>query len=298
MWPLEPLQGEVGREALSPGAVFADRWELEEPLAQGRRSEVWRSLDRRLERTVALKVIRSQFMQDRAAVRGFERQLRLLGGVEDPHVMRIFDAVLQESRLILICELIDGVHLDDVLERRGPLDGAQVAAIGVQLARGLAAMHVRGLVHRDVQPHNVMIGKDGLVKLVGVGAVKWALSDSTITDRASLLAEAAYLAPEQLTASDVDPRSDVYSAGVVLWEALTGQQPAELWTEENPLEGGHVLDRVSSVVRGVPAALDEIVWRATSVDPEARFLDAGELVTALDELAPARPSEATNGFGR
>lgn len=295
---MERLQREVGREVLSPGAVIADRWELEEPVSHGHRSEVWRCLDRRLERTVALKLIRAEYIQDRSALRSFERQLRLLGGVEDPHVMRIFDAVVHGGRLILICELIDGIHLDHSIERRGALTADEVTALGVQLARGLAAMHVRGLVHRDVRPHNVMIGRDGGVKLVGVGAVKWALTDSTITDRASLLAEAAYLAPEQLAAGSIDPRVDVYAAGIVLWEALAGRRPEEILTGEDPLGDHHLVDRPSSVVRRVPAALDDLIWRATAVDPGERFADARELAGALEALAPARPTVVTSGLLR
>lgn len=287
------MQEPRGPGVLAPGVLVADRWELQQPLAQGLRSEVWRSLDRRLQRTVAVKVIRGEFLGDERALRSFERQLELLGGVEDPHVMRIFDAVSDDGRMLLICELVEGVHLDRVLERRGPLTATEVAALGVQIAQGLATMHRRSLVHRDVQPQNVVVTSNGLVKLVGVGAVKWAFAESTITDRASLLVDAAYLAPEQLNGGGVDPRVDVYAAGIVLWETLTGRRPPELWTEDDPLEADHLLERASTLRPDIPAGLDEAVWQATAVDPDARFQSAEELAAALADLAPARPSEVT-----
>lgn len=287
------VQDPQGAAVLAPGALVAGRWVLEEPLSQGVRSEVWRSLDRRLERTVAVKVVRGEFMGDRDARRSFERQLELLGGVEDPHVMRIFDAVSEDGRLVLICELIEGVHLDDVLERRGSLSTAEVASIGVQLAQGLGTMHGQSLVHRDVHPHNVVITSSGFVKLVGVGAVKWAFAESTLTDRASLLTDAAYLAPEQLSEGALAPRVDVYSLGVILWEALTGHQPPELWTEDDPLSSGHLLERPSQFRPDVPARLDDAIWRATAVDPAERFQDARELAEFLAEVAPPRPTDVT-----
>lgn len=284
------------RDALVPGLLVADRWELQEPLAQGRRSEVWRCLDRRLERTVAIKVIRSDFVDDPDALRSFERQLGLLGGVEDPHVMRIFDAVKDHGRLLLICELIEGRDLAAVLEHRVALGLREVAALGIQLAQGLGTMHRRSLVHRDVRPENVVVMSTGVIKLVGVGDVKWALTDSTVTDRASLLAEAAYLAPEQLFDAGVDPRIDIYAAGVVLWQALTGERPPELWLDEDPLAAEHLLKRPSSLRPEVPELLDEVVWRATSVDPAARFSDGNEMADALAGVAPDRPTEVTRAL--
>lgn len=292
------VQDPQGAAVLARGSLVADRWELQEPLSQGTRSEVWRSLDRRLERTVAVKVVRGEFLGDRDARRSFERQLELLGGVEDPHVMRIFDAVNEDGRLVLICELIQGVHLDDILERRGPITTAEVAAIGVQLAQGLGTMHERSLVHRDVHPHNVVVTSSGFVKLVGVGAVKWAFSESTLTDRASLLADAAYLAPEQLSEGALEPTVDVYSTGVILWEALTGRRAPELWTEDDPLSSGHLLERPSHFRSDVPAVLDDAVWRATAVDPAERFPNARELADCLAAVAPPRPTDVTRQLYR
>lgn len=279
--------------ALAAGDLIAGRWELLAPVSQGRRSEVWRGFDRRLERPVALKFVRGEFLDDPKALRSFERQLELLGGVEDPHVMRILDAVQDDGRLILICELIDGIHLDEVMASRNPLTTTAVAALGVQLAQGLAAMHRQALVHRDVQPHNVVVTPSGIVKLVGVGAIKWAFAESTITDRASLLADATYLAPEQLSGSGIDPRIDVYATGLVLWEALTGRPPPELWADEAPDENDHLLARPSTFRSDVPSQLDDAIWTATAVDPAERFPGADALAEVLAELAPARPSDAT-----
>lgn len=283
----------TGGNPLTAGALVADRWELLAPLSQNGRSEVWRGLDHRLQRAVALKVVAGDFLEDADALRSFERQLELLGGVEDPHVMRILDAVDDDGRLVLICELIDGIPLDEVLGQRGPLPATAVAALGVQLAQGLGAMHRQELVHRDVQPSNVVITRNGVVKLVGVGAVKWAFAESTITDRATLLADASYLAPEQLGGAVVDPRIDVYATGLVLWEALSGRRPPELWADEAAEDAEHLLERPSSFRPDVPTLLDDIVWRATAVDPAQRFPDGRELAEALRDVAPARPTDIT-----
>src|SRR5690606_11389706 len=281
------------------GALLDRRYRVDGLLARGGMSSVYRGLDTRLDRPVAIKIMDSRFADDRSFVERFEREARSAAKLHHPHVVAVHDQGFdlspgapadQQRRAFLVMELVDCGTLRDLLDQRGALALPLALTIAENVLSALGAAHDAGLVHRDVKPENVLIGRGGaagggVVKVGDFGLVR-AVAATGNTTGSVILGTVAYLSPEQVTTGSAGEAGDVYSAGVLLYEMLTGQVP---YTADTPISVAyrHVNDDVpppSASRADLPPALDELVQRATRRDPEARPANAGAFLAELRRI--------------
>ncbi|WP_197503936.1 protein kinase [Mycobacterium sp. 852014-50255_SCH5639931] len=267
-------------------ALLDGRYLVQSKIASGGTSTVYRGLDTRLDRPVAVKVMDSRYAGDDQFLTRFQREARTVARLKDPGLVAVYDQGLDARHPFLVMELIEGGTLRELLAERGPMPPYAVAAVLRPVLGGLAAAHRAGLVHRDVKPENVLISDDGDVKIADFGLVR-AVAAAGITSTSVILGTAAYLSPEQVRHGDAGPRSDVYSAGILTYELLTGRTP---FTGDSALSIAYQrLDTdvppPSAAIDGVPRQFDEFVRRATARDPGDRYADAIEMGAELDAIA-------------
>ncbi len=273
-----------------PAALLDARYRLGPVLARGGMSTVYRGTDTRLDRPVAIKVMDGRFAADPAFRTRFEREARSAARIDHPAVVDVFDQGDDRSGpepvLFLVMELVEGGTLRDVLRERGQLGVPGAVAVLERVLAGLAEAHRLGLVHRDVKPENVLISYDGEVKVADFGLVV-AAAHAGASHVGTIMGTVAYLSPEQVATGAADARSDVYAAGVLLYELLTGAPPFVGDTAIS-VAFRHVNDRVpapSLIAGDVPPELDALVLRATAREPEGRPADATAFLAELRRVA-------------
>jgi serine/threonine-protein kinase len=268
------------------GRLLEGRYAVESFIAHGGMATVYLATDTRLERRVAVKVMHAHLSDDPDTVARFEREARAAARLSSPEIVAIYDQGNESGRAFLVMEYVPGVNLRNLIRDRGRLSAAEALAVMDHVVSALATAHAAGLVHRDVKPENVLVTADGRVKLADFGLAR-AIAGSTVTTTGSvLLGTAAYLAPEQYLQGTADARSDVYSAGVLLFELLTGSPPFSA-RNATALLNRHANEDVpapSSQASDIPRQVDALVTWATSRDPQQRPDDAGELHTSLIEV--------------
>jgi serine/threonine-protein kinase len=274
------------------GCALDHRYELYEVLGEGAFGRVYRGRDRRLGREVAVKVIKPWWAEDGAWVERFEREARLLARVSDPGVVQIFDVGHAEEGPYYVAELVHGESLADRL-RDGPLAPEQARLIAEQLCRALASAHRDGVVHCDIKPANVLLSVDGKVKVGDFGVARLAAGTSQAPS-ATAAGTPRYMSPEQARGRPTTPATDVYSAGVVLYEMLAGRPP---FTGGSPVELGlrHLQDPPPPLPDGVSPRLRAVVERALAKDPAERYADGQAMAEALHQ---ARRSGARRAAAR
>ncbi|WP_445165688.1 protein kinase domain-containing protein [Mycolicibacterium sp. Dal123E01] len=268
------------------GVLLEGRYRVDAKIATGGMSTVYRGLDVRLDRPVALKVMDARYAGDSQFLTRFQREARAVARLKDPGLVAVYDQGLDGSHPFLVMELVEGGTLRELLRERGPMPPHAAAAVLRPLLGGLATAHHAGLVHRDVKPENVLISDDGEVKLVDFGLVR-AVAEAGITSTSVILGTAAYLSPEQVSSGSADARSDVYAVGVLAYELITGTAP---FTGDNPLTVAyqrmdHDVPLPSTTISGVPRQFDEFIAHATARNADDRFADAEEMAEDLDAIA-------------
>lgn len=275
------------------------------PLGAGGMGEVYRALDTRLGREVAVKVVSERLMADSAALARFEREARTVAALSHPNIVALFDVGRENGLLFAVMELLQGESLERYLATQ-KLSWRQALAIGVSIADGLASAHARGLVHRDLKPANVFITHDGLVKLLDFGLAKedpfrgsshtGAPRGSGDTEPGAVVGTITYMSPERVKGEAADHRSDIFSFGCVLYEMLAGYRPFPGDTPAETLAAvlrDQPLDLVAAG-REIPARVDGLVRRCLEKDPEHRFQSARDLSFALHEVLNGSQTTASN----
>lgn len=267
------------------GDVLENRYRIEASIARGGMSTVYRCLDLRLERHVAAKVMDARYIDDPIFRQRFQREARSMAQLSHPCLVGVYDFSSDGDQVFLIMELITGGTLRELLAERGPMPPHAAAAVMHSVLTGLSVAHNAGMVHRDIKPDNVLINSDHQVKLADFGLVR-AASASQATS-ANIIGTVSYLSPEQVSGDDIGPASDVYSAGILLYELLTGTTP---FSGDTQIAHAYSrLDRTvpapSDVIDGIPPLFDALVASATTLSPHDRFTDADEFLTALDDVA-------------
>ena len=274
------------------GQVLERRYRIDSRIARGGMATVYVSHDLKLDRTVALKVMHPNLAQDEDFVRRFGHEAKAAAALSHPNVVSVFDQGTDGSHVFLAMEYVPGRTLRDVLERRGRLGPREALELMQPVLAALAAAHRAGLVHRDVKPENVLVMEDGRIKVADFGLAR-AESAGKQTKTGVLLGTVGYLAPEQVLSGTTDARADVYAAGIMLFELLTGRRP---YDGDTPLSVAYkhvneVVPLPSGWLPGLPAQLDALVATATSRDPARRPPDAGHFLAAVTEAHRALPSD-------
>jgi serine/threonine-protein kinase len=246
---------------------------------------VYLAIDTRLDRRVALKVMHADLARDEDFVNRFIGEAKSVARLSHPNVVSVYDQGSDGHYLYLAMEYLPGRTLRDLLDERGWFEPREALRIMVPLLSGLAAAHAAGIIHRDVKPENVLIAPDGHLKVVDFGLAR-ALTVSSQTRTGLIIGTVAYLAPEQVSGTGADTRTDVYAAGIVLFELLTGAKPH---TGDTPLAVAykHVNEQVpapSQVVGGIPPEVDRLVGMATSRDPRGRPADARQFLRMAESV--------------
>jgi eukaryotic-like serine/threonine-protein kinase len=264
------------------------RYVLRGELGRGGMATVHRAVDEVLEREVAIKLLHAHLANDPAFLDRFRREARAAAALNHPNVVAVHDWGEDDEGAYLVLQLIEGPSLREVLRQRGRLTSGEALTVLAPAALGLGAAHAAGLVHRDVKPENLLLGRDGTVRVTDFGLARAAASATSTFGADVLVGSPHYLSPEAVRGRPLDPRADVYALGVVLFECLTGRPPHE---GESPFATAvqHTSRRVpppSEVVDGLPPALDELVVAATSHDPDERPDDGIDFARSLTRAVP------------
>jgi serine/threonine-protein kinase len=286
-----------GSPSGQPPRLLGDRYEVIEVIGSGASAVTWRGFDRRLERPVAIKILRrGGHQEDPAWLQRFEREARLAASVSDPHVVQVFDVGQEEGWPYLVMQYVEGQDLKDLISERGPLPVQRATDITLQILDGLESIHQTGILHRDIKPQNVLLDRQGRVRVTDFGIAQGAF-DSNLTSDGMALGTASYMAPEQARGGTLSEATDVYAVGVVLYEMLTGRTPFERSTPMATMLA-HIEDEPtppSSVapLQGVSPRLDGIVLQAMAKEPGQRFRTATAMARAMEGVAAAPTSGAT-----
>ena len=269
--------------------VLAGRYRLGRVLGRGGMADVYHAMDELLEREVAVKVLRARTATRRDRAR-FETEAKVVARFDHPHLVTLLDAGIDEDTPYLVMDLVEGPSLAAACAD-GPLAAAQVAAVGAALCEALTYVHTHGVVHRDLKPGNVLLGADGRVRLADFGIARLLGDTAGHTATGTMIGTAAYLAPEQVRGQPVSPASDVYSLGLLLLEAITGQRAYTGSPTEAALARLH---NPPPIPDEVPETWVALVREMTSLEPAARPVarDVGTRLRALARVAPP-PRTAT-----
>jgi serine/threonine protein kinase len=276
--------------------LLAGRYRLIEKVGEGGAAEVFRARDVRLDRIVAIKLLRSQYTHDEASRKRFVVEAKAAAALSHPNIVDIYDfGEADDGAMFLAMQFVEGKNLKDILQKRGRLSPAEAITIAIQACHALTAAHAKGLIHRDVKPQNIMIDERGNAHLTDFGVVK-ALSGPSLTQSGMTFGTAAYLSPEQATGEQVGPASDIYALGCVMYECLTSRPP---FTGDNPAivaykqvwEQPHPLHEMAPEV--LPS-LESVVMRCLSKDPRRRYPNTEALATELESLSVSfnQPTQA------
>jgi eukaryotic-like serine/threonine-protein kinase len=271
------------------GELLAGRYELEELVANGGMSRIYRARDNALERDVALKLLRPQFGDDEEYVARFRREARVVAQLSHPNIVTVIDRGEADGNQFIVFEYVEGETLKDLIDRAGPLPTRRAVQLALQVADGLAYAHENGLVHRDVKPQNVLLTQAGVAKVTDFGIARSLDVEHGVTQTGTVLGTSNYLSPEQASGQQVTPATDVYSLGVVLYELLAGEVPFH-GNNLVAVAMRHVHDRPPSLLEtrpDLPLRLVAAVEKALEKDPADRFASmdafAAELRDCLDD---------------
>src|SRR2546423_5298156 len=274
-----------GGDMLRPGTVFANRYEVKEVLGAGGMGVVYRALDRELQEPVAIKTLRPEAMLDASALERFKQEIRLARKIAHRNVVRTYDLGELNGMYYLTMEYVEGTPLKRLIESRGKLPLPVTLTVGKQLCRALEVAHQEGIIHRDIKPQNMIVEPSGVLKVMDFGIARLAnrSKDEGLTKDGMSIGTPDYMSPEHLSGKELAARSDLYSAGVVLFECLTRRLPFDAETtfaliakhlEEEPPDP-------RAVNPAVPEALAQLILKAMAKEPPDRYQTAVQMHDAL-----------------
>src|SRR5579864_4742614 len=283
--------------------VMGERYQLQDPIGRGGMATIYRGRDLRMDRVVAIKVLREVYSTDAKFVARFQREAKAASSLQHPNIVQVFDYGQTDGNYYIVMELIEGTDLRRYLKARGMLDIDRAVIIAHDVALGLGAAHRRGIVHRDVKPQNVLVGRDGSIKLTDFG-IAFVVDAERLTDTGMTLGTVQYFPPEQAQGEIVSPAADVYALGIVMYEMLTGHLP---FNGDTPVAVAmqHIQDLPTPPTQfnpNIPPALEAIILRCLEKIPEMRYRDGNSLARAIEAIgdsdaggAPSASPPASRG---
>ncbi len=265
---------------LKPGTLINERYEIIEMIGSGGMANVYKAKCHKLNRFVAFKVLKSEYSDDKNFVKKFREEAQACAGLSHPNIVNIYDVGNDEDIYFIVMELIEGITLKSYIERKGKLEIKEAVGIAIQISRGMEAAHLNHIVHRDIKPQNIIISREGKVKVTDFGIAK-AINSNTIT--ASTMGSVHYLSPEQARGGYSDEKSDIYSLGVTLYEMLSGRVP---FTGDNTVSVAllHIQSEpipLRELDPQIPVSIERIVQKCMQKKPERRYLAASDLIYDL-----------------
>lgn len=266
------------------GRMLDNRYEILELIGTGGMANVYKARCHRLNRLVAIKILKDDMAADADFRRRFETESQAVAMLSHPNIMAIYDVSRTGDIDYIVMELLDGITLKQYIQRKGALNWKEALHFTTQICKALSHAHSRGIIHRDIKPHNIMILRDGSVKVADFGIARLTFAQSTLTQEA--LGSVHYISPEQAKGSHIDARSDIYSVGVVLYEMLTNRLPYE---GDSPV--AVAIQHINSVPLmpreinpSIPEALEAITMKAMAADMEKRYPSADAMLDDLEEF--------------
>ena len=266
------------------GQLLDDRYEILEVIGTGGMAVVYKALDHRLNRLVAIKILKDEFSGDDEFRRRFRAEGEAVAMLSHPNIVQVYDVSSSDTANYLVMELINGISLKQYMEVKGVLNWKETLHFAMQIAKGLEHAHSRGIVHRDIKPHNVMVLKDGSVKVMDFGIARVMSKSNTLSKEA--LGSVHYISPEQAKGGYTDSRSDIYSLSVVMYEMMTGRPPFD---GESPvavaiqhINGG--APKPSSLNPNIPVGMEQIILKGMALEPKDRYASATEMIQDMEEF--------------
>lgn len=263
-----------------PGMIISERYEIIEKVGSGGMADVYKAKCHRLNRFVAIKVLKSEFSEDKKFVSKFRGEAQSAAGLSHPNIVSVYDVGEDEGLYYIVMELIEGITLKSFIDRKGSLMVNEAVGIAIQIAMGMECAHNNHIIHRDIKPQNIIISREGKVKVTDFGIAK-AASSNTITSNA--MGSVHYISPEQARGGYSDERSDIYSLGITIYEMLSGRVP---FTGDNTVSVAllHIQGEATPLREldsQIPPSLEKIVQKCLQKKPERRYLSASELIADL-----------------
>ncbi|MDL2233572.1 Stk1 family PASTA domain-containing Ser/Thr kinase [Ruminococcaceae bacterium OttesenSCG-928-L11] len=267
------------------GKKLEGRYEIQELIGMGGMANVYKAYDIIDDRIVAVKILRNEFLNNAEFLRRFKNESKAIAVLSHPNIVRVYDVSFANSIHYIVMEYIDGITLKDYIERQGVLTWKESVHFTLQILRALQHAHDKGIVHRDIKPHNIMLLQNGEIKVTDFGIARFARSEvRTITDRA--IGSVHYISPEQAMGDSTDEKADIYSVGVMLFEMLTGRLPFEAETAVSvaikQIQTQAVRPR--SLNPDIPEGLEEITIRAMQKDAAKRYQSAAEMISDIERF--------------
>ena len=266
------------------GRLLDDRYEILEVIGTGGMAVVYKARCHRLNRLVAIKILKDEFSRDEEFRRRFHAEGEAVAMLSHPNIVQVYDVSSTDNADFIVMELIDGITLKQYMGKKGILNWKETLHFGMQIGKALEHAHGRSIVHRDIKPHNVMVLKNGSVKVTDFGIARVMSKSNTLTKEA--LGSVHYISPEQAKGGWVDNRSDLYSLGVVMYEMMAGRPP---YDGESPvavaiqhINGGAPMP--SSLNPNIPRGMEQIIMKAMALDPKNRYLSATDMLRDMDEF--------------
>ena len=270
----------MNENKIKDGIFLGKRYEVLSKIGAGGMADVYKGKDHMLNRYVAVKVLKREFREDSTFVRKFRSEAQAAAGLIHPNIVNVYDVGEDRGLYYMVMELVEGITLKEYIDRKKNLSSKEVISIAIQMCNGIEAAHERQIVHRDIKPHNVMISKDGKVKVTDFGIAKATTSTTVST---SAMGSVHYTSPEQARGGYVDIKSDIYSVGITLYEMVTGHVP---FNGETAVEVAvkHLQDEItppSELVPDIPYSLEQIILKCTQKNSERRYENMNALIQDL-----------------
>jgi len=267
------------------GRILNDRYEIVELIGRGGMAYVYKAKDLKLNRFVAVKVLREEYTENEQFIKKFDRESQAAAGLSHPNIVSVYDVGVDGEIYFIVMEFVDGITLKQYLDKKGQLDYEEATNFIIDIAEALKCAHSHQIIHRDIKPHNIMLTKDLMPKVTDFGIAR-AITSSTITMTNQTMGSVHYISPEQARGGFVDERSDLYSLGIMYFELLTGQLPFD---EESTVTIAikHIQEDITPPKQlnpAIPDSVNDVIVRLCQKKPEDRYQNCDELIDDLDQI--------------